>query len=279
MTSPEGISSTAPPGWLTISRGQTSVIDIDFSLDQGSNLSGINTVTIKLISINGVEAEINYDLNVEGLHAFDLIGPQDSRLIIEAGSSAELLIDVVNTGTQTNNYDLNSVTGLPSCINLNGTDSDLNQAVEASTSELLIDFYANSNCQSGDYLISIFVEELDSEIIEKIDITIQVSSLGNVDVSVSRTSPVVGNDDFEQLTLTITNLGSDTSTFEISVDGASGFDISLETSILSLNPSETSTINFELRRTTATGIVEITITPKTMAKIGIRNSFNSTFSD
>ena len=272
VTSPEGISSTAPPGWLTISRGQTSVIDIDFSLDQGSNLSGINTVAIKLISINGVEAEIDYDLNVEGLHAFDLIGPQDSRLIIEAGSSAELLIDVVNTGTQTNNYELDSVTGLPSCINLNGTDSDLNQAVEASTSELLIDFYANSNCQSGDYLISIFVEELDSEIIEQIDITIQVSSLGNVDVSVSRTSPVVGNDDFEQLTLTITNLGSDTSTFEITVDGASGFDISLETSILSLNPSETSTINFELRRTTATGIVEITISVEDTTKSSISDS-------
>ena len=56
-------------------------------------------------------------------------------------------------------------------------------------------------------MLTIFVEELDSGIINQIDVTIQVSSLGDVDISVSRTSPVVGDDDFEQLTLAVTNLG------------------------------------------------------------------------
>jgi len=258
VTSPQGITSTPPPGWLAISRGQTSVIDISFSLDQGSNLSGLNKVTIKLISINGVETEIEYNLNVEGLHAFDLIGPQDSRILIEAGSSADLLVEIVNTGTQTNNYELKSVSGLPSCINLNGTGSDLTQAEENSVTELLINFYANSNCQSGDYLITITVEELESGILDENTVTIQVSSLGSVDVSASRTSIVV-DDDLEQLTLTITNLGFDNSTFEITVLGASGFDVSLETSILSLSPGEQTTVDFELSRTTAIGTSEIVI--------------------
>ena len=109
-------------------------------MDEGSNLSGINKVTIKLISINGVMAQTDYNLDIEGLHAFDLIGPQDSRVLIESGSSAQLLIDVVNTGTQTNNYELESVIGLPSCVNLNGTNSDLTNAEEDSITELSIDF-------------------------------------------------------------------------------------------------------------------------------------------
>ena len=270
VTSPQGITSTPPPGWLAISRGQTSVIDISFSLDQGSNLSGLNKVTIKLISINGVETEIEYNLNVEGLRAFDLIGPQDSRILIEAGSSSDLLVEIVNTGTQTNNYELKSVSGLPSCINLNGTDSDLTQAEQNSVSELLINFYANSNCQSGDYLITIAVEELESGILEETSVTIQVSSLGSVDISASRTSIVV-DDDFEELTLTITNLGFDNSTFEITVLGASGFDVSLETSILSLSPGQQATIDFELSRTTAIGTSEIIIS--------VEDSTHSTISD
>ncbi|GEM_PF-3235019 len=272
VTSPQGLSSSAPPGWLTISRGQTNVIDVDFSLDEGSNLSGINKVTIKLISINGVMAQTDYNLDIEGLHAFDLIGPQDSRVLIESGSSAQLLIDVVNTGTQTNNYELESVIGLPSCVNLNGTNSDLTNAEEDTITELSIGFYANANCQSGNHLLTIFVEELDSGIINQIDVTIQVSSLGDVDISVSRTSPVVGDDDFEQLTLAVTNLGSDTSTFEITILDASGFDISLESSILSLTPGETSTINFELRRTTATGTIDITIYVQDTSKPSISDN-------
>ena len=93
VVTPSGLIATPPPGWLTIERGQTSTIDIDFSLDAESNLSGMKEVTIKLIGLNGAMAEVNYNLDIEGLTSFELIGPQDSRLQLNAGSSAELIID------------------------------------------------------------------------------------------------------------------------------------------------------------------------------------------
>ena len=259
VVTPSGLIATPPPGWLTIERGQTSTIDIDFSLDAESNLSGMKEVTIKLIGLNGAMAEVNYNLDIEGLSSFELIGPQDSRLQLNAGSSAELIIDVLNTGTQTNSYDLQSVSGLASCISMNGTESDLLEAEQNTIRELSIYFEADSNCQSGDYEIKLVVEELNSGIMEEINVTIQVSSLGSVDISASRTSPVVDDNEFEQLTLTITNLGSDSSTFEITVVGASGFDISLDSSILSLDSGEHMDINFGIKRTTAIGTVDIEI--------------------
>mgnify|MGYP003732174183 CR=1 FL=1 len=272
VVTPSGLTATPPPGWLTISREQTSTIDIDFTLDSDSNLSGINQVTIKLIGLNGAEAQVNYDLNIEGLSAFDLVGPQDSRLQINAGTSAELLIDVINTGTQVNDYDLQVVSGLPSCLSLNGTDSDLTEAEPNSVRELSISFEADSNCQSGDYSVTIIVEELNSEIIEEINIIIQLSSLGSVDVSASSTSPVVDDNAFEQLILTVTNLGSDSSTFEVTVSGASGFDISLDTSILSLNPGEQVDINLGIKRTTALGTVDVEINVKDTSKPSVTDS-------
>ncbi len=259
VETPLGIMATAPPGWLTITRGQTDTVNIDFELGEDSNLSGTKQVTIKLIGLNGAEAQVDYHLEVEGNSAFELIGPQDSRLIMDADSSAELLIDISNTGTQINNYELQTVSGLPSCIILNGTTSDLSQAEQNSVRELAINFQANSNCPSGDHVVMVSVEELGSGIVEQINITIQVTSVGNVDISASSTSPVVGEKNFEMLTLTVTNLGSDATTFEITVTDSSGFDISLESSILSLESGEQKDVNLGIKRTTAVGIIEVTI--------------------
>ena len=269
---PSGISATTPPGWLAISRGQTSIIEIDFILDSDSELSGLTEVTIKLISQNGALSEALYNLDVKGVTSFEIIGPQDSRLSIEAGTLEELKLNLVNDGNQVNNYELQSVSGLPSCIELNGTESNLTNAIKDSVRELSIGFNANSNCQSGDYPISIFIEELGSELLQHINITIQVSSLGSVDISSSSTSPVVGSNNFEQLTLTITNLGSDTSTFEVTVTGASGFDISLESSIVELDSNQQEQINFGLKRTTASGDIEITINVKDTNKNSVADS-------
>ena len=272
VVTPSGLIATPPPGWLTIERGQTSTVDIDFSLDSESNLSGVKEVTIKLIGLNGATAEVMYSLDIEGLSSFELIGPQDSRLQINAGSSAELIIDILNTGTQTNSYDLLSVSGLASCISMDGTDSDLSNSEQNSIRELSIHFEADSNCQSGDYEVKLSVEELNSGVMEEINITLQVSSLGSVDISASRTSPVVDDNEFEQLTLTITNLGSDSSTFEITVIGSSGFDISLESSILSLDSGENIQINFGIKRTTAVGTVDIEINVEDTSSSSVKDT-------
>ncbi len=256
---PSGISATPPPGLLTIARGQTDVIDIDFYLEENSDLTGKTDVIVKVLTQNGASSQIIYSLDINGLTSFELIGPQDSRLSIDSGSSEELKLDIINTGTQVNNYNLKSISGIPSCISLNGTDSNLSNAVVDSVTEISIGFNANINCQSGDYPITVYIEEIESKILEYINVTIQISSLGNVDISSSSTSPVIGTNNFEQLILTISNLGSDKSTFEITIVGASGFDVSLESSIVEINPNAQLILNLGIKRTSAVGDAEISV--------------------
>ena len=222
----DGMIITTPEP-VTLARGESKYIDVTLLAD--SSISGNITVNFTLSSANSaggyIESSMIVDVTTFG--AFTISGPNDNRLVIVPGSNGSVSLNLSNSGTQDLNLEP-SLLGLPSGISVvSGNDNVLVGVNNSTIVELTLFADAGVQPYSDDITIGF------SNGIASASLTIELQIINRIEVSIgSVDSRVVASPLYaKNVSLVITNLGTDTGTFLIDVDTSQSsdwFDVSLD---------------------------------------------------
>ena len=241
----DGMIITTPEP-VTLARGESKYIDVTLLAD--SSISGNITVNFTLSSANSaggyIESSMIVDVTTFG--SFTISGPNDNRLVVVPGSNGSVSLNLSNSGTQDLNLEP-SLLGLPSGISVvSGNDNVL---VEVNNSTIVeITLFADAGIQpySDDITIGF------SNGIASASITIELQIINRIEVSIDSVdsrvvaSPLYANN----ISLMITNLGTDTGTFLIDVDTSQSsdwFDVSLDSLSQNLAAGQSGSLTLSIR--------------------------------
>ena len=241
----DGMIITTPEP-VTLARGESKYIDVTLLAD--SSISGNITVNFTLSSANSaggyIESSMIVDVTTFG--AFTISGPNDNRLVVVPGSNGSVSLNLSNSGTQDLNLEP-SLLGLPSGISV--VSGNENVLVEVNNSTIVeITLFADAGIQpySDDITIGF------SNGIASASITIELQIINRIEVSIgSVDSRVVASPLYaKNVSLVITNLGTDTGTFLIDVDTSQSsdwFDVSLDSLSQNLAAGQSGSLTLSVR--------------------------------
>ena len=241
----DGMIITTPEP-VTLARGESKYIDVTLLAD--SSISGNITVNFTLSSANSaggyIESSMIVDVTTFG--AFTISGPNDNRLVVVPGSNGSVSLNLSNSGTQDLNLEP-SLLGLPSGISV--VSGNENVVVEVNNSTIVeITLFADAGIQpySDDITIGF------SNGIASASITIELQIINRIEVSIgSVDSRVVASPLYaKNVSLVITNLGTDTGTFLIDVDTSQSsdwFDVSLDSLSQNLAAGQSGSLTLSVR--------------------------------
>ena len=241
----DGMIITTPEP-VTLARGESKYIDVTLLAD--SSISGNITVNFTLSSANsaGEYIESSMIVDVTTFGAFTISGPNDNRLVVVPGSNGSVSLNLSNSGTQDLNLEP-SLLGLPSGISV--VSGNENVLVEVNNSTIVeITLFADAGIQpySDDITIGF------SNGIASASITIELQIINRIEVSIgSVDSRVVASPLYaKNVSLVITNLGTDTGTFLIDVDTSQSsdwFDVSLDSLSQNLAAGQSGSLTLSVR--------------------------------
>jgi len=231
---------------INVQSGQVGLWNLSTDIGQGyTGLMSQNfAVTYQNITSNNV---VTFDIQtVPGL---SVSGPLDGRITTKPGSSVDVDIELTNSGTM----DLNltaSVSGLPTGAEV--IFSSIEVDLDAGNSETItMSLSMTSTAQSGSYPINITYSS--DEVTKSLNLELQVAQ--SVGLTVNSISNNIAAGPISEVTYTfeVTNLGSASDTFFVSLgfddsnNASTWFDTTLSTTSINLDSSSTQAVTIQLR--------------------------------
>ena len=230
----------------SVAEGQTVTWTVTSIASSGSFGSGY-VQSFWVSHSSGFNASFDVDFTIAEEGGLMITGPSDNRVTLPVSGSSNLSINLENTGTK--NLTLTpTISGLASGIDANIV-SEI-ELVRGSDNTTIISFTASNTAQVGSNTVTIsFTDGSDSW---NYEFDIQVTNSHQVSVSSISNSLVAGSIREESLTLSVTNLGTSTDTYTISIDATEAseyFEFSLSTTSLTVDSKQSADLTFSARRT------------------------------
>ena len=242
ITSESGVNVTAGGVgvWSVatdVANGVVGLFDQTFSVNYASSSSSVT---------------VGFD--VQPVADFVLTGPLDGRISTKPGESVDVVLDLDNTGTM----DLilsASVSGLPTGaeVTFSDVEVDLNAG---NTLSVTMGVSMISTAQSGAYPIVVSYSSADYS--QSLNLELQVADSVGLTVNSINNNIAAGPISEVTYTFEVTNLGSASDTFFVSLDFEEGnnnatiwFDTALSTTSVNLEPSSTQAVTITVRERAA----------------------------
>ena len=201
------------------------------------------------VSYNGISSSETVNFDVQPVADFSIDGPLDGRISTKPGESVDVDVSLSNTGTM--DLDLTaSVSGLPTGAEV--TFSDTQVALNSgATFTVSMSVSMISSAQSGSY--PIVVTYSDADYAESLSLELQVADSVKVNVTSAKSSVIAGPISAVTYTFEVTNLGSASDTFFVSLNfddnnnASTWFDTVLSTTSVNLAPSSTQVVTISIR--------------------------------
>ena len=232
----DGITFTNPSP-VTLQRGESQYIEIGVTIN--SSIVGNITLEFSLSSTNSGQDSIfeNGSFEVKPFAALSVTGPQDNRLSVIPGTNSTLTLNLTNLGTR----DLEitpSITGLPSGISV---VSGLEIITLNSSESLDVELVVSAASGTAQMATNFAIDFSSSWTSASIDLELQIDD--RMDVSIDSTQNKVYASPVEDssITMIITNLGTSSDNFIISLDTSDvndWFGIGIDKLSLNLNAGE-----------------------------------------
>ena len=231
---------------ITVQSGQVGLWSLNSDIAQGyTGLFSQNfSVSYQNITSNNV---VTFD--IQTVAGFTLSGPLDGRITTKPGSSVDVDLELSNSGTM----DLNltaSVSGLPTGaeVTFSAIDVDLDAG---NTETIIMTVSMTSTAQSGSYPITITYSS--DEITNSLNLELQVAQSVGLTVNSISNNIAAGPISEVSYTFEVTNLGSASDTFFVSLgfddsnNASTWFDTVLSTSSINLDSSSTQAVTIQIR--------------------------------
>ncbi|HIA40323.1 MAG TPA: hypothetical protein EYN88_05560 [Candidatus Poseidoniales archaeon] len=248
-TSPVGINVTVPNGWTSISRGQSSLIEISYHVDTDTELVGLQNITIIANSQNSPNtmAQLLLNITVEERDEISVEGPSDNRIVVGIIDTSTTDFTVENIGTSALEIMVSS-SGLPAGTALNVSTE--NRTITAGEVKILsIEVTTDSTTLSGNYAVSIVFQGGGSSV--SYPLTLQVLPRIAISVTSSANWAVVGAAEPAVVSIEVANLGDLQDTISLQIDDSnlsSAFGVALESQTFTLDGGELATVNMTITK-------------------------------
>ena len=205
------------------------------------------------VTYQGITQNETVEFDVQPVAGLYLTGPLDGRISTKPGESVDVNIDVFNDGTM----DLNltaSVSGLPTGAEVDFSSTELNLTATSSTT-IVMSVSMISTAQSGSY--PIVVTYSSNDVSASLNLELQVADSVSLTVNSITNNVASGPISDVSYTFEITNLGSASDTFFVSLafddsnNASNWFDTILSTSSVNLDSSLTQAVSISIRERSA----------------------------
>tara|TARA_B100001027_G_scaffold216375_1_gene192538 strand:- start:543 stop:4586 length:4044 start_codon:yes stop_codon:yes gene_type:complete len=209
---------------------------------------------IFIVNYASLSSTITASFDVQPVAEFSLNGPLDGRISTKPGESVDVALDLSNMGTM--DLELSaSVSGLPTGAEV--TFSDVEVDLDAGTTlSVAMSVSMISTAQSGAYGITVSYSSADFS--QSLNLELQVADSVGLTVNSINNNIAAGPISEVTYTFEVTNLGSASDTFFVSLDFAEGnnnatiwFDTALSTTSVNLEPSSTQAVTITIRERAA----------------------------
>ena len=215
-----------------VAQGYTGLISQNFSVTY-QNITSNDMVTFDIQTVPGLAVS----------------GPLDGRITTKPGSSVDVDLELTNSGTM----DLNltaSVSGLPTGAEV--MFSSIEVDLDAGNSETItMSVSMTSTAQSGSYPINVTYSS--DEVTKSLNLELQVAESVGLTVNSISNNIAAGPISEVSYTFEVTNLGSASDTFFVSLgfddsnNASTWFDTTLSTTSINLDSSSTQAVTIQIR--------------------------------
>ena len=271
----EDLSVSADAAFVTVAAGETA--DLSWSAETPAETDVVGTVSVDLsVETDDASATLLGSTNVSVLPWSDirLSGPAGSAFTVDADAPTVVDFTVENDGTGSAEAVLDWL-GAP----LGFTVSvDAGDSVEAGASaSLAMTVEVDASVASGSYDFTVLtVDPIDRSEWDRTEITAHVSQRAEVRLLLASDAKPVSSRADTSFTATVVNDGNEPDTFAISISGAAGFDVTISPQNLGLDAGESADVTLTLRRTGATGDVEMTLSAESQADAAVSDAVGLT---
>ncbi len=281
VDAPSGVSISAPPGWLTIDRNSADSFSITFAVASMTDLVGPHNVTVNVVSKNsaGAGANTTFILVVNERYEMGLNGPDDQRIQIDAGDFGQLNLSLVNLGTVNQGFTI-GFDNIPACVSAlldDETQLLTNVSVQQEVNFSVV-LSTSLACIADTYPIEIIATSgNDSSVKTNLSIDLQIMERTSVAVTSGIDWLVVGNSQSAEIVISVSNMGNRYDSFQFTLQGADGFESSVNPSILTLAAGEQGDVTVSLRRVSSNNLdTSITITARSVINPDVSSSYEFT---
>ena len=245
----EGVTFTNPQP-VTLTRGESQYVVMQVLIDEGH--VGNITLHFQMSSTNSGEGIVNDSetFEVKEYASLSITGPSDGRMTITPGESTEVILELSNDGTK--DLDLAaSISGLPSGITvLSGLDNIMLSGGNATNVSLILEAANSMSPSDTEFTISFDGGWANVDL----TLDLQIIDLLRVSLDSSTTRIVASPMTDEVLELSITNLGTASDTYVITLNDTETsefFTTSLSTLSLTLDSGASQMVNLSAREVLA----------------------------
>jgi uncharacterized membrane protein len=237
------------PSPVELERDASQYVSLSVTIDEG--ISGNVTLHFSLSSINsGNDSVLAQGIfEVKPYASFEIDGPSEGRVSIAPGENSTLTLAVSNTGTRNLTID-QSISGLPSGISISGLDDFSVNANETIFDN--ISFTAGTSVQPQTTSITVTMDSGWNS--QSITLDLQITDRKGLSIGSTASHIVASPITDSNLTVMLTNLGSNTDTFLLSLDTSATsnwFSVTADSLSSSIGPGNSDSITLSIRETTS----------------------------
>ena len=254
-------TSMASPATQTVDAGATGVWSFETTVDTTESCA----LTLEASTVHGVVTE-TVQLTTADHAALTVEGPSDARVVVEAGSAAEVNLTLDLTGTEDLALVL-STTGLPGGVTISDVSGASSYSLSSLTPSLTVTLVAvaGPEATTGDHDVTLtFTDSTHGS--WSLELAVQVAARRGVDVVATSGNgqgdvvpedvdtphpgaPTLGGLSQVTTSMTVVNTGANAATFVLdasTVHGSEELTVTLEQDVVSLAAGETAVISVHL---------------------------------
>jgi hypothetical protein len=261
--------------FVPVSSGES--IDLSWSTFVSTNTEFVGEQIISFTaSTQDGHAEINFTsiVDISPWSSLRMSGPLGGTFTVGSDSPAVVTMVLTNDGTGSANATLDWSGVPPGFLITPGNETTVNLTND---SEIPILVEIDSSLTTGSYAFTIIAKNPENgQIWDTVALEAQVNQRAEVRLLVASNSLPVSSLADSSFTVTVINDGNEVDTFSLSLEGASGFDVSISPQTIQLGQSQSGDVTVTLRRTGAQGDVTMILTGTSQSDSTVTNSLNIT---